>query len=131
MICPAFCSFLYSSAAAMPYSTPLMFTSIIRFHSSILRRSGGACGISPVLLIVTSIRPYAFTAASMGHVRGYGECIVTVGAMRVRIELKGMFGIGSTSCAFDAVCRWLDDSDTKRYPANNQFGSKYRSASPS
>jgi hypothetical protein len=60
-----------------------------------------------------------------------GEFIVTVGAMRVRIELKGMFGIGSTSCAFDAVCRWLDDSDTKRYPANNQFGSKYRSASPS
>jgi len=28
----------YGSAAAMPYSTPLMFTSITRFQSSILRR---------------------------------------------------------------------------------------------
>ena len=36
---------------------PLMFTSIIRSHSSILRRSIGACGISPALLIITSMRP--------------------------------------------------------------------------
>src|SRR5271170_6610038 len=41
-----------------------MFTSTIRSHSSILRRSSGACGISPALLIITSIRPYACTAAS-------------------------------------------------------------------
>src|SRR6266568_1762967 len=48
----------------MPYSTPLMFTSIIRSHSSILRRSSGDCGIKPALLIITSIRPYACTARS-------------------------------------------------------------------
>src|SRR6266704_772650 len=48
----------------MPYSTPLTFTSIIRSHSSILRRSSGDCGISPALLIITSMRPYACTAPS-------------------------------------------------------------------
>src|SRR6266567_7236461 len=48
----------------MPYSTPLMFTSIIRSHSSILRRSSGDCGIRPALLIITSIRPCACTALS-------------------------------------------------------------------
>src|SRR6266699_3497747 len=48
----------------MPYSTPLMFTSIIRSHSSILRRSSGDCGIRPALLIITSIRPCACTAPS-------------------------------------------------------------------
>jgi hypothetical protein len=57
MICPACCCLIYGSAAAMPYSIPLMFTSIIPFHSSILRRSSGACGINPALLIMTSIRP--------------------------------------------------------------------------
>jgi hypothetical protein len=30
MICPAFCCFIYGSAAAMTYSTLLMFTSIVR-----------------------------------------------------------------------------------------------------
>src|SRR6266581_2941864 len=48
----------------MPYSTPLMFTSIIRSHSSILRRSSGDCGIRPALLINTSMRPCACTALS-------------------------------------------------------------------
>jgi hypothetical protein len=46
-----------------PYSTPLRFTSIVRSHSSILRRSSGACGMSPALLIITST-PYSRTAAS-------------------------------------------------------------------
>ena len=41
-----------------------MLTSIIRSQSSILRRSSGDCGISPALLIMTSMRPYASTAAS-------------------------------------------------------------------
>src|SRR5580692_7928530 len=31
----------------------------------------------------------------------------------------------------DVIAAAPDDSDTKRYPANNRFGSKYRSASPS
>ncbi|MGH6837470.1 MAG: hypothetical protein ACREDT_01450 [Methylocella sp.] len=29
-----------------------------------------------------------------------GDFAVTVGAMRVRVEMRGMFGIGSTSCLF-------------------------------
>jgi hypothetical protein len=64
MICPAFCYFIYGSTAAMPYSTPLMFTSISWFHSSILRRSSGEIGINPALLTMTSIRPYVRTAES-------------------------------------------------------------------
>jgi len=41
MTCPAFCRIMCGSVAAMPHSTPLMFTSTIRSHSSTLRRSGG------------------------------------------------------------------------------------------
>jgi len=38
---------------AMPYCTPLIFASIIRFQSSIFRRSSGELGINPELLIMT------------------------------------------------------------------------------
>ena len=40
-MCPAFCCFMWGRAAAIPYNTPLIFTSIVRFQSSILRRSRG------------------------------------------------------------------------------------------
>src|SRR5438132_4291906 len=63
-MCPAFCCFICGSAAAMPYRTPLMLTSIVRFQSSMVRRSRGARGIIPALLIITSIRPYGCMAAS-------------------------------------------------------------------
>src|ERR1700761_5385604 len=55
---------MIGSAAAMPYSTPFRFTSIMRSHSSTCSRSSNACGISPALLIITSMRPKASTAAS-------------------------------------------------------------------
>src|SRR5476649_1017647 len=61
---PPFCAFMCGSAAAMPYSTPLMLTSIMRSQSSILRRSSGELGIRPALLTMTSMRPNLSTAAS-------------------------------------------------------------------
>ena len=51
------------NAAAMPYSTPLMLMSMVRFQSSIFRRSSGECGMTPALLRITSTRPYCLTAA--------------------------------------------------------------------
>ena len=84
---PAFCAFMCGSAAAMPYSTPLMLTSIIWSHSSTLRRSSGECGIRPALLIITSMRPYASTARvdqrldllAVGHVGLHGERLAALG----------------------------------------------------
>src|SRR6202023_4095907 len=40
-----------------------------------------------------------------------GEFVITVGAMRVRIELHGMFGIGSTSCLFAGFYAHAVDTD--------------------
>lgn len=51
------------STAAMPCSTPLMFTSIMRSRSSTLIAAGGDSGMTPALLTITSTRPQASTAA--------------------------------------------------------------------
>lgn len=40
-----------------------------------------------------------------------GEFIVTVGAMRVRIEMHGMFGVGSTFCLFPGFSAHAVDRD--------------------
>ena len=40
-----------------------------------------------------------------------GEFTVTVDAMRVRIEIKGMFGIGSTFCLFPGFYARAVDMD--------------------
>ena len=92
MMCPAFCCFICGSAAAMPYSTPLMFTSIIRSQSSILRRSSGDCGISPALLIITSMRPYVCTAASTSRLTW--STSVTSVAMRERFAAAAVQLVG-------------------------------------
>src|SRR5438034_5270199 len=63
-MCPDFCCFICGSAAAIPYRTPLILTSTIRSQSSIVRRSSGARGMIPALLIITSIRPNSLTALS-------------------------------------------------------------------
>ncbi len=61
-----------------------MFTSIVRFQSSILRRSSGEWGISPELLSMTSIRPYVSTAVStsfvteVGDIRADRECFAAL-----------------------------------------------------
>src|SRR5437773_2086854 len=64
IMCPDFCFFICSRAAAIPYNTPLMLTSIVRSQSSTVRRSSGARGMIPALLIMTSIRPNSCTAVS-------------------------------------------------------------------
>src|SRR5439155_17275091 len=64
IMCPDFCFFICSRAAAIPYNTPLMLTSIVRSQSSRVRRSSGARGLIPALLIMTSIRPNSCTAVS-------------------------------------------------------------------
>jgi hypothetical protein len=48
----------------MPCSTPRMFTSIIRFHSSILSSASGESGMTPALLMITSILLNFFSANS-------------------------------------------------------------------
>ena len=50
--------------AAMPCSTPRMFTSIMRFHSSTFSASSGESGITPALLMITSTRPKRCSAKS-------------------------------------------------------------------
>jgi hypothetical protein len=44
-------------AALIPWSTPRMFTSIIRFHSSTLSSARADSGMTPALLIMTSTPP--------------------------------------------------------------------------
>ena len=80
-MCAAFCCFICGSAAAMPQRTALMFTSIIRSHSSIWSRSSGACGMSPALLMITSIRPYACTAASTNSLTCWRSVTLVVTAV--------------------------------------------------
>ena len=48
----------------MPFSTPLMFTSTMRSHSSTFNESMSDNGITPALFTSTSTRPYRSTAAS-------------------------------------------------------------------
>src|SRR3989442_8695152 len=47
MTWPAFRAVMCGSTAAMPWRTPRMFTSIMRFHSSILSSASGESGITP------------------------------------------------------------------------------------
>src|SRR5579864_6529143 len=61
---PVFCFCMCGRAAATPYRSPLMLTSICRSHSSTLRASMGAMGIIPALLTITSTRPRLSTAFS-------------------------------------------------------------------
>ena len=98
MMWPAFCCFMCGSAAAMPYCTPLMLTSIVRSHSSILRRSRCDCGISPALLIMTSIRPCVCTAVStnlfhmivVDSVCSYGERLAATSGQLVHQRLEAI-----------------------------------------
>ncbi|MCY1437561.1 hypothetical protein D9M71_537280 [compost metagenome] len=65
MIWPARCCCMSGSVAAIPCSTPRMFTSIIRFHSLTFNASSFESGITPALLMSTSTRPCNSTAKSM------------------------------------------------------------------
>src|ERR1700730_10878662 len=71
-------------------------------HLLAAKLNGGTCGIiagpdAPGCILERESAAPPDTVPLWGQA---GEFIVTVGAMRVRIELHGMFGIGSTSCLF-------------------------------
>ena len=82
-------------------------------HRLAAKLNGGTCGIiagpdAPGCILE------AETAAAPGTVPLWGqagEFIVTVDAMRVRIEIKGMFGIGSTFCLFPGFYARAVDMD--------------------
>lgn len=71
-------------------------------HNLAAKLNGGTCGIiagpdAPGCILERE------SSAAPGSVPLWGqagEFVITVGAMRVKIELHGMFGIGSTSCLF-------------------------------
>ena len=73
--CPPPCSRNTGSAAAIPNSTPLMFTSTIRSQASTSSSSSGPIGITPALLTSTSSRPKRSRARSTrrAHVLAAGH----------------------------------------------------------
>ena len=75
--------------------------------------NGGTCGIiagpdAPGCILERENKPRPDTVPLWGQA---GEFTVTVGAMRVRIELHGMFGIGSTFCLFPGFYAHAVDRD--------------------
>ncbi len=82
-------------------------------HLLAAKLNGGACGIiagpdAPGCILERE------SAAPPGSVPLWGQAggfTITVGAMRVRIELHGMFGIGSTSCLFPGFYAHAVDLD--------------------
>ncbi len=75
--------------------------------------NGGHCGIiasddAPGCILERESAAAPGTAPLWGQA---GDFAVTVGAMRVRIEMHGMFGIGSTSCLFPGFHAHAVDRD--------------------
>ena len=71
-------------------------------HGLAAKLNGGTCGIiagpdAPGCILEAETAVAPGTVPLWGQA---GEFTVTVDAMRVRIEIKGMFGIGSTFCPF-------------------------------
>ena len=71
-------------------------------HGLAAKLNGGTCGIiagpdAPGCILESETEAAPGTVPLWGQA---GEFTVTVDAMRVRIEIKGMFGIGSTFCPF-------------------------------
>jgi hypothetical protein len=82
-------------------------------HNLAAKLNGGTCGIiagpdAPGCILERESAAPPDTVPLWGQA---GEFVVTVGAMRVRIELKGMFGIGSTSCLFPGFYAHAVDRD--------------------
>src|SRR5437764_15357681 len=82
---------LYGSAAALPYSTPLRLTSIVRSHSSTLRRSSGARhqpGIVDHDVDTPERLPggvdQSLHLVAVGDVCRYGECLAAPAGQLVR-----------------------------------------------
>ncbi|MGH6846307.1 MAG: hypothetical protein ACREC0_02375 [Methylocella sp.] len=82
-------------------------------HRLAAKLNGGTCGIiagpdAPgcILERESAAAPESFPLWGQA-----GEFAVTVGAMRVRVEMKGMFGIGSTSGPFPGFYAHAVDRD--------------------
>lgn len=82
-------------------------------HQLAAKLNGGTCGIiagpdAPGCILE---RETAAAAGSFPLWGQAGDFTVTVGAMRVRIEMHGMFGIGATSCLFPGFYAHAVDRD--------------------
>ncbi|WP_051952596.1 hypothetical protein [Methylocapsa aurea] len=82
-------------------------------HLLAAKLNGGTCGIiagpdAPGCILERESAAPPDSAPLWGQA---GEFVVTVGAMRVRIELHGMFGIGSTFCLFPGFYAHAVDRD--------------------
>jgi hypothetical protein len=82
-------------------------------HLLAAKLNGGTCGIiagpdAPGCILERESAAPPDSVPLWGQA---GEFVVTIGAMRVRIELKGMFGIGSTSCLFPGFYAHAVDKD--------------------
>jgi hypothetical protein len=82
-------------------------------HLLAAKLNGGTCGIiagpdAPGCILERESAAPPDSVPLWGQA---GEFTITVGAMRVRIELKGMFGIGSTSCLFPGFYAHAVDRD--------------------
>ncbi len=82
-------------------------------HRLAAKLNGGTCGIiaGPEAPGCILERESAAAPGSFPLWGQAGDFTVTVGAMRVRIEMKGMFGIGSTSCLFPGFYAHAVDRD--------------------
>jgi hypothetical protein len=84
----------------MPCSTPRTFTSIMRFHSSSLKRSSGESGMMPALFTSTSMRPCEamanFTSACMS------SSFVTSAARKIALCPAGV-GAALAAVGFTAL----------------------------
>ena len=82
-------------------------------HRLAAKLNGGTCGIiagpdAPGCILERETEAAPGTVPLWGQA---GEFTVTVDAMRVRVEITGMFGIGSTSCLFPGFYARAVDMD--------------------
>jgi hypothetical protein len=89
-------------------------------HQLAAKLNGGTCGIiagpdAPGCILERESAAPPDSVPLWGQA---GEFTITVGAMRVRIELKGMFGIGSTSCLFPGFYARAVDLDRPFFERN-------------
>ena len=64
MTWPCFCAVNSGSTAAMPFKTPLMFTSIIAFQLAVSKAANGELGMRPAFRKMASILPKRLLASA-------------------------------------------------------------------
>src|SRR5215213_7635476 len=81
----------------MPYVTPLIFTSISQFHSSILRRSSATAASARRCVdhdVDTPVRPHdcldqSLHPVTVGDVCSYGECLAAAACQLICLLMTG------------------------------------------